>query len=310
MNEKQKVLEGLKKGKTQAEYIARQNFDIAMQSEEYRRLYLDCKALTYDIAKLEYEKKTCSEQKKKLKELKINLDLALGKLGMTADDLKPQYNCKRCMDTGYVDGKECSCFKKKLSELVLKDIGVTVNPQYTFENVDYSLFDKPENGQKMFEKISHWCETFGTSKYKNLLLTGTTGVGKTYLVESICNKLLSQNVSVMFLTAFALNNLFLKFHTTFDSSKSSILEQVLGCDVLIIDDLGSEPKYKNVTEEYMYLVTNERLSKNQSTIITTNLGLEGVLSRYGERTFSRLCNKQNSIILKIENSDIRLKRKR
>lgn len=310
MNEKQKVLEDLKRSKNQAEFVARQYFDIAMQNEEYRKLYLEYKALTYDIAKLEYEKKSCSEQKKKLKELKINLDLALGKLGMTADDLKPQYNCKRCMDTGYIDGKECSCLKKRVSELILRDIGVTVNPQHTFENVDYSLFDKPENGKKMFEKISHWCETFGTSKYKNLLLTGTTGVGKTYLVESICNKLLSKNISVMFLTAFALNNLFLKFHTTFDSSKSSILEQVLGCDVLIIDDLGSEPKYKNVTEEYMYLVTNERLSKNQSTIITTNLGLEGVLSRYGERTFSRLCNKQNSIILKIENSDIRLKRKK
>lgn len=310
MNEKQKVLEDLKRSKNQAEFVARQYFDIAMQNEEYKKLYLEYKALTYDIAKLEYEKKSCSEQKKKLKELKINLELALGKLGMTADDLKPQYNCKRCMDTGYIDGKECSCLKKRVSELILRDIGVTVNPQHTFENVDYSLFDKPENGKKMFEKISHWCETFGSSKYKNLLLTGTTGVGKTYLVESICNKLLSKNISVMFLTAFALNNLFLKFHTTFDSSKSSILEQVLGCDVLIIDDLGSEPKYKNVTEEYMYLVTNERLSKNQSTIITTNLGLEGVLSRYGERTFSRLCNKQNSIILKIENSDIRLKRKR
>ena len=310
MNEKQKVLEDLKRSKNQAEFVARQFFDIAMQNEEYRKLYLEYKALTYDIAKQEYEKKNCSEQKKKLKELKINLELALGKLGMTADDLKPQYNCKRCMDTGYIDGKECSCLKKRVSELILKDIGVTVNPQHTFENVDYSLFDKPENGKKMFEKISHWCETFGSSKYKNLLLTGTTGVGKTYLVESICNKLLSKNISVMFLTAFALNNLFLKFHTTFDSSKSSILEQVLGCDVLIIDDLGSEPKYKNVTEEYMYLVTNERLSKNQSTIITTNLGLEGVLSRYGERTFSRLCNKQNSIILKIENSDIRLKRKK
>ena len=310
MNEKQKVLEDLKRSKNQAEFVARQYFDIAMQNEEYKKLYLEYKTLTYDIAKLEYEKKSCSEQKKKLKELKINLELALGKLGMTADDLKPQYNCKRCMDTGYIDGKECSCLKKRVSELILKDIGVTVNPQHTFENVDYSLFDKPENGKKMFEKISHWCESFGTSKYKNLLLTGTTGVGKTYLVESICNKLLSKNISVMFLTAFALNNLFLKFHTTFDSSKSSILEQVLGCDVLIIDDLGSEPKYKNVTEEYMYLVTNERLSKNQSTIITTNLGLEGVLSRYGERTFSRLCNKQNSIILKIENSDIRLKRKK
>lgn len=310
MNEKQKVLESLKKHKAYAEKVARDNFCAAMENDEYKKLYLVSRALSFEIAKCEFEKRPCSEQKRKLKDLKTNLALALGKMGMTPDDLKPQYACKRCQDTGYNGEEECSCFKKKLNDSILKDIGVTVNPQHTFENVDYSLFDNPENGQKMFEKIAHWCETFETSKYKNLLLTGTTGVGKTYLVESICNKLLSQNVTVMFLTAFALNNLFLKFHTTFDSTKSSILEQVLGCDVLIIDDLGSEPKYKNVTEEYMYLVTNERLSKNQSTIITTNLGLEGVLSRYGERTFSRLCNKQNSIILKIENSDIRLKRKK
>lgn len=310
MNEKKKVLEDLRRHKMQAEKVARDNFFAAMENAEYKKLYLEYKALSFEIAKSEFEKKSCSEQKKRLKELKTNLAIALGKLGMTQDDLKPQYNCKHCEDTGYVGNVECQCFKKKLNDSILKDIGVTVNPQHTFENVDYSLFDNPENGKKMFEKIAHWCENFGSSKYKNLLLTGTTGVGKTYLVESICNKLLSQNVTVMFLTAFALNNLFLKFHTTFDSSKSSILEQVLSCDVLIIDDLGSEPKYKNVTEEYMYLVTNERLSKNQSTIITTNLGLEGVLSRYGERTFSRLCNKQNSIILKIENSDIRLKRKK
>ena len=62
------------------------------------------------------------------------------------------------------------------------------------------------------------------------------------------------------------------------------------------------------TEEYFYLLFNERLSKNKSTIITTNLSLEQLLARYGERTFSRLCNKANSLMIKIQNKDLRLKR--
>ena len=161
----------------------------------------------------------------------------------------------------------------------------------------------------VYDKIKNWCDKIEESKFKNLLLSGSTGVGKTYLVECACNELLNRDKFVSFYSAFSLNNLFLKYHTTFDESKSTLLDGVLGCDVLVIDDLGSEPKFKNVTEEYLYLVLNERLSKGKSTIVTTNLSLDEILDKYGERVFSRLCNKSNSLIVHMGNKDLRLKRK-
>ena len=118
---------------------------------------------------------------------------------------------------------------------------------------------------------------------------------------------LRKNNVVNYYTAFALNDLFLKYRSSFYEDRVGVLDGVLESDVLIIDDLGSEPNMKN-TEEYFYLLFNERLSKNKSTIITTNLALEQLLARYGERTFSRLCNKANSLMIKIQNKDLRLKR--
>ena len=102
--------------------------------------------------------------------------------------------------------------------------------------------------------------------------------------------------------------MFLKYRTSFNENKAGLLDGVLNCDVLIIDDLGSEPNIKN-TEEYFYSLFNERLSKNKSTVITTNLNLNQLLLRYGERTFSRLCNKANSLSIKVVNTDLRLKKK-
>ena len=87
-----------------------------------------------------------------------------------------------------------------------------------------------------------------------------------------------------------------------------MLDGVLESDVLIIDDFGSEPKTK-ATEEYFYAILNERLVKNKHTIISTNLLPMQILDKYGERTFSRLNNKASSVMLKIENKDLRLKRK-
>ena len=186
---------------------------------------------------------------------------------------------------------------------------MNVDNLHTFENADFELFDDKDKIKKTYDKIECWCDKFEQSDYKNLLLSGKTGVGKTYIVESICNKLIKKDAFVCFLSSFALNNMFLKFHTTFDDSKGKILDSVLNCDALIIDDFGTEPKYKNVTEEYFYLILNERLCNNKRTIITTNLSLEGILEKYGDRVFSRICNKRNSLLLRIENNDLRLKRK-
>ncbi|NCB48043.1 MAG: hypothetical protein EOM55_00205 [Clostridia bacterium] len=309
MNIKLKVLLDLKLSKEKSETLAEKNFSDAMKNLEFKKLYLQMRSLNFDISKLSFEKKNCDEKTKELSKITIEARKILAKMGLNFCDFEPKYSCKKCNDTGYVGGKLCGCYYKKLNKELVNNVGMNVDNSHSFEKADFEIFDDKEKIKKIYEKIENWCDKIEESEYKNLLFSGKTGVGKTFLVECICNKLLKKDIPVCFFSAFALNNLFLKFHTTFDDSKSSLLDGVLNADVLIIDDLGTEPKLKNVTEEYFYLIINERLTKNKSTIITTNLSLEGILEKYGERVFSRLCNKRNSILLKMDNKDLRLKRK-
>ena len=109
----------------------------------------------------------------------------------------------------------------------------------------------------------------------------------------------------MALTAFAANNRFLKYHTTFNEDKSGWLDPMLDCSFLIIDDLGTESILKNVTLEYFYQIINERNTSGKLTLITTNLGHDDILARYGERIYSRLFDKSLSFAYSIKGKDIR-----
>ena len=100
--------------------------------------------------------------------------------------------------------------------------------------------------------------------------------------------------------------LFTSYHTTLDLSKTDYLNSMLKSDCLLIDDLGTEPIKRNITLEYLYLILNERLNSNKKTIITTNLNLEEILSRYGERIFSRIANKKTSKCFQMQGNDLRL----
>lgn len=308
MNVKQKVLRQIQDLKTNAESVAQKNLDRALSDNEFKQAYLKIKSLNYDIAKLEFFNKPSNQKRLALKKVQSFASLILKRLGLSFDDFKPKYNCKYCSDTGFVNGKYCKCYYDKLNTIILNNINVDIDKTHTFKNCDFSIFDNPEKIKNDYKKIQNWVEDIENSKYKNLLISGQTGVGKTYLVECICNTLLQKGKSISFFTAFALNNMFLKYHTTFDDNKGAILDSIIDCDFLIVDDLGSEPIFKKVNEDYLYLVLNERLLKHKTTIVTTNLTLRGILDRYGDRTFSRICNKANTITINIENDDLRLRR--
>lgn len=304
---KNRVLRDIKLSKLQAEAYADKVLQTAMENDEFSQTYKQIKELNFVIAKKEFLNISTAEDKKKLKDQQLKLTQILAKLNIKKEDLSPKYYCKKCADTGLDGDKFCECYYKRLNKAIIKNLGVNIDPAHTFENSQFDKFEDKDKIKNVYTKMQNWCEKFETTKYKNVLITGNTGVGKTYLVESICNKMIAKNVVVNYYTAFALNDLFLKYRTSFNENRAGLLDGVLECDVLIIDDLGSEPNTKN-NEEYFYSVFNERLAKNKSTIITTNLDLEQLLHRYGERTFSRLCNKANSIMFKIDNSDLRLKR--
>lgn len=306
MNIKKRVLNEIQSNKIFAENLSQQNYNRAMKSEDFKSLYLQMRSLNFDISKNAFEKKNCEKLQNTLKEITSKANEVLSKLGLKFEDFEPKYACKKCKDTGYVDGKLCSCYYDKFSQILFGNLRCAVNKSHTFESADFSLFDDMEKTKKIYKTAQQWCEKLQETEYKNILLSGMTGVGKTYLTECICNKLLSCGVPVCFHTAFSLNNLFLKFHTTFDDTKPMILNDVLNVDVLVIDDLGTEPKYKNVTEEYFYLLYSERLNNNKKTIVTTNLDLSNILDKYGDRVFSRMANKKNTLFIEMQNKDLRL----
>ena len=117
--------------------------------------------------------------------------------------------------------------------------------------------------------------------------------------------MLERGMSVMAVTAFAANDRFLKYHTTFDENKSAYLDTMLDCALLVIDDLGTESILKNVTLEYLYQLVNERNTRGKLTLITTNLFPDNILSRYGERIYSRLFDKSLSFTAYLTGKDIR-----
>lgn len=302
------VLAQIKSIKEQNEKTAENNLKFAMQNEEFKNLYSEYRSLGIQKTRLEFLQKDTKEVSEKLKQVKTQLEGVLKKLKLNSKDFNPKYSCEICLDTAEANGGYCKCFYKRLNEQLIKNLGANVNPLHTFKNADFSIFDDSENMQKLYKKIEDWCENLENIKFKTLVLCGNPGVGKTFLTECICNNLISKNLVVNYYSSFALNDLFSKYHSSFYQNRAGLLDGVLDCDVLIIDDFGAEPKTKS-TEEYFYSVLNERLVKNKNTIISTNLMPMQILDKYGERTFSRLNNKATSVMFKIENKDLRLKKK-
>jgi len=293
--------------KTIAENKVEEILENCLKSVKFKTNHQNIQNLNFEIAKAKFDGVDTKMQEELLLVLNKERKNLLKELNLTEDDFTPKYNCTKCNDLGEVNGKTCSCVKKVMADLINKQIGVMVDDTHTFKNsAKENLLTEKNN--KIYEKASLWCEKYPTSKYKNLVLCGKTGVGKTYLTECIINALSKKFVPTLFVTAFGLNNTSLKYHTTFDNTKSSILEPLLSCDVLVIDDLGTEPILKNVTAEYLYLIINERAIHNLTTIVTTNLTPNDINNRYGERIFSRLFNKSNSLAFNFDGNDLRIKK--
>lgn len=293
--------------KVKAEENADAVLEDCFNSVRFKTNYQNIKNLEFEIAKAEFDGNSTTTQKELLKVLKKERATILKELNLSEEDFAPKYNCKKCDDTGVYENQTCVCVKKVMADLINKQIGVLVDKTHNFKNSEKEnkLTDK---NKKIYEKINLWCEKYPDTKYKNLILCGKTGVGKTYLTECIINSLSQKFIPTLFVTSFGLNNTCLKYHTTFDNTKAGILEPLLSCDVLVIDDLGTEPILKNVTAEYLYLIINERAIHNLTTIVTTNLSPNDINNRYGERIFSRLFNKANSLALSFDGSDLRIKK--
>lgn len=216
--------------------------------------------------------------------------------GYTEADLTPNYSCKFCNDTGYVDNHVCSCMQNEIHKLIAEgsDVG---NAEFTFDNST----EKNKHNVAVYKRAKE-----ATQNGQNIFLTGNTGSGKTYLLSACANLAVELNKSALFVTAYTLNSMFLESHLSDLATKQAILDSLVDVDVLAIDDLGTETVYKNVTAEYLFSVINERINRKKQTFISTNLTLEDVRDRYDERIFSRLVDQKLTFVAKLEGDDKRL----
>ena len=311
MNALQKVKNDFSYNRQSAQQKAKAALDFALQNEDFNKLYKAEKELTISIAKKEFSGENADLLTSELAKNKLTQNEVLKTLNLNPLDLLPQYNCNICSDTGYINDKMCDCLKRATVNELSRQSGMNLNKDYTFSNTKFDLFkDKTQKDtiKKIYDKMQELTNKFPETKLKTVVISGCTGVGKTYLTQCIANSLLQRGASVYYATAFNLNSNFSKYHTTFDISRDTYLAPALTCEALFIDDLGTEPILKNVTLEYLWLVLNERIQNGLFTFINTNLQTEELRNRYGDRIFSRLMNKSASAILRIEGEDLRLKR--
>ena len=234
-------------------------------------------------------------------------------LGYGADYTEPQYTCKRCSDTGYVDTQMCTCLREALIRENFRTSGMgDLLERQSFENFDLERYKK--DGEDVYRRVKlnfsaakAFAESF-REKRGNLFLVGTTGAGKTHLTTAIARAVLDRGFDVIYDTA---QNIMAAFeHDRFRSGyqpSESRAEKYMECTLLILDDLGTE--FTNAfTVSCLYNLLNERQNKGLSTVISTNVSPAQLRDKYEDRIYSRLIGADYQILSFDKCSDFRLMR--
>lgn len=294
-----------------AENVAYLNLLKAKKSEEFLNIDKQERDLVFKVGKNKAFGIQDIELEKQLEDIRNQKKFIISKIGLSLEDLTPKYSCKNCNDTGYVKNMMCPCLKTLINSMVLKHSGGEKTKLSSFEDFNENVANSDEHKlilTKLKSKFLSIAKNYTNEHPNFIMLSGKTGVGKTFLTECFASELIDNGYIVSFISAFGMNNMFASYHTTFDNTKTTYLNTLLDPDILIVDDLGTEPILRNITKEYLYLILSERSRLNKLTVVTTNLEPDELLSRYNERIFSRLFNKRESFLAQIKGTDIRLKK--
>ena len=270
-------------------------------------------------AALEGSHESMRELTEKTEQISREKKELLAQYGYPENYLDPVYTCPDCHDTGYIGDRKCHCFQKRIVEYLyeqsnLKEILDIENfshfdiAYYSDDYIEESTGLTPRDNIRRILMTAHdFCDNFGDCE-QNLLLYGNTGVGKTFLTHCIAKELLSQSYTVVYLTSIGLFDILEKnkFDRELSSlEKSTTVSYIMNCDLLILDDLGTELT-NSFTTSQLYQVIDSRLVHKKSTIISTNLSFDDLREQYSERIFSRLTS--GYTLLKVTGEDIRLKK--
>ncbi|MEG2158383.1 MAG: ATP-binding protein, partial [Clostridia bacterium] len=218
-----------------AEKVSSDNLATLLAFADFKNIYREKRSLEIKFAKENFGGIDSAETAKQIKKLNIELLAIIHSHKMTAEDIAPKYFCDKCLDLGFVGKEQCVCLKNEIRQLLISDAQIK-NANFVFENST----ETDVNNLKAYSFAEQFCNNFNKSKINNFLILGKNGAGKSFMASCIANRLIEQQISVMFVTAYNLNNIFLKSHLSPYNEKLADIDSIIDVDFLIIDDLGSE----------------------------------------------------------------------
>lgn len=252
--------------------------------------------------KIKLAKNNDKKSKSEYENAKREIFDKLKEKGFDTSKIIPNYSCKNCKDMGFLlNGETCECLAKRYYKNLQLQAGIDLENTPLLDEIDVKKYSDVENKTKLIETLKNIRKT----GINTILFSGETGTGKTFIAKSFLKTFIFQNNLALFYDMIVFNQLLLSAHLNFNE-KDRILFDIINCDLLVIDDLGSEPVYKNVTNQYLLWVLNERQSKNKITLFTTNYTLNDLRNNYTDRFFSRLVDKQLSLKYSFKGKDLRI----
>lgn len=292
---------------------------LAQHKEIVYKTIPEYEALEQQVASVSIEKgrKLLSGDANALNELKQTLNSLTEKKaslltehGFPSDYLQPHFECAKCQDTGYVDNHKCNCFRKSEIDLIYEQSNIkNLLKTDNFSNLSYDYYAQED--LEHFQKAVQRCQTFieqFDSVYQNLYFYGTVGTGKSFLSSCVAKELIDQGKLVIYFSSSQLFETLSKASFDRDSAEatSGIYEDIYECDLLIIDDLGTEITNAFVSSQ-LFACLNNRQLRRKPIIISTNLSMEELRNKYSDRIFSRIMS--NFEVCKLTGRDIRMVKK-
>ncbi|MDD5917477.1 MAG: ATP-binding protein [bacterium] len=247
-----------------------------------------------------------AETAERIAALNAEAERLLADNGIAPEMLKPQFRCKECEDTGFVGTQRrmCACLRKRLLREEYASSGFAENA--CFERFDTGIY-KDETQRRRSVRAKEICEEYAEQLSFNgargLLLLGDAGLGKTFLLDCIGQRALARGHSVQKYTAYNLLDRMLRAMRERDGGLTAA--GLAAPDLLLIDDLGTEPFLQNVTYELLFSAINERQNAGKATAIATNLGKAQILEDYGERLFSRMTSPRLFSVIELKGKSLR-----
>lgn len=299
-----------------AQEEARRQREVAARSPELAALLEDRQQLIFQGMRNVLAGQSAAEDlPQRMEVLTGRITRMLTELGYPADYLDPVYRCRRCRDTGYVGETVrdmCDCMKSRYYARLYRRVGLSEKGEQSFENYDETLFsaeplpNQPISQRECMAMLRDICRAYADAyphaATPDLLLLGPSGLGKTFLMHAMAKRLLDRGLNVLMISAYRFLDMARK---AYFSNGGSEMDALMETDVLMLDDLGTEPLMENITIVQLFNLINERQTAGRGLVLSTNLTVSELQARYTERIVSRLMDPRQCTQLQFLGDDIR-----